>query len=121
MILRRALPLLPLVAALLGSPGCDFTSIDEYDCPPGGTDLTYENFGKAFFAAHCDSCHSAEIGEREGAPENYSFGGIESIRAHKERIFARSAAGNDSMPPGPDDPPREERDRLAEWLACGAP
>ena len=43
------------------------------------------------------------------------------IFEHKERIFERSAGNNDSMPPGPDDPPIEERDKLAEWLVCGAP
>jgi hypothetical protein len=40
---------------------------------------------------------------------------------HRERIYIRAAGSNDSMPPGPDDPPRAERDKLAEWLACGAP
>ena len=35
-----------------------------------------------------------------------------------DRIFVRAAATNDSMPPGPDDPPQAERDDLAEWLAC---
>jgi hypothetical protein len=38
-----------------------------------------------------------------------------------DRIFARAAGDNTSMPPGPDDPPEAERAMLAEWLACGAP
>lgn len=110
----------PLALALLAA-GCHVDSIEDYPCPPGGTELTYEGFGKPFFSSNCNYCHSAETGEREGAPDNYVFDTRKQIIAHEERIFARSAATNDSMPPGPDDPPLEEREQLAEWLACGAP
>ena len=109
-----------VLATLALTMGCGVT-IDEYPCPPEGTDLTYESFGKAFFSRHCNSCHSGVTGEREGAPGVYVFETLEQVRAHKDRIFVRSATTNDSMPPGPDDPPIEEREDLAEWLACGAP
>jgi hypothetical protein len=46
---------------------------------------------------------------------------VPQVQRHRTRIFARSAADNDSMPPGPDDPPEAEREKLADWLACGAP
>jgi uncharacterized membrane protein len=105
----------------LALPGCLFQTIDDVACPTGGTTLTYENFGKTFFTGYCNRCHSADLGERNGAPDNFVFATVADIRLHKARIFARSAGLNDSMPPGPDDPPREERDRLSEWLACGAP
>ena len=45
----------------------------------------------------------------------------EQAHVSRERIFLRSAADNTTMPPGPDDPPIEERAKLAEWIACGAP
>lgn len=115
---KRALALAALLAA---SAGCEVAEIADYPCPTGGTQLTFQNFGKGFFNAYCNSCHSAESGDREGAPDGYSFDTPEQVRKHKERIFARSAGPNDSMPIGPDDPPREQRDKLAEWLACGAP
>lgn len=97
------------------------TTIDEHPCPPGGTKLTYGNFGIHFFASYCNTCHSQPESMRQGAPPDYVFNTPEQIRAVKDRIFVRAAGPNDSMPPGPDDPPRTERDELADWLACGAP
>jgi uncharacterized membrane protein len=108
-----------VVVALL--PGCEVLEIQDFPCPSGGTTLTFENFGQGFFGSYCNSCHSAPSGERDGAPSEYVFSTVEQVRQHKERIFARSAGPNTTMPIGPDDPPREERDKLAEWLACGAP
>ena len=43
------------------------------------------------------------------------------VRRFRDRIFARAAIDNDSMPPGPDDPSLQERIMLADWLTCGAP
>jgi uncharacterized membrane protein len=110
---------LALAALVLAS--CSYKNIDEATCPPGGTKLTYASFGQGFFASYCDSCHSAPSSDRQGAPDNYVFASRAQIADHKDRIFARSAGSNDSMPPGPDDPPIAERDKLAEWLVCGAP
>ena len=93
--------------------------IDEYKCT--GTTLTYDNFGGAFLAAHCNTCHAAESGSRHGAPEGYRFDTLDEVHARAARIFVRAAGPNTSMPPGPSDPPADERDRLAEWLGCGAP
>ena len=110
--------------ALLGGllAGCKAeTSIDDYPCPPGGTKLTYDTFGQAFIGQSCQTCHGQAGGARKGASEGYDFGTLEAVRAKKNRIFARAAADNVTMPPGPDDPPEAERTKLAEWLACGAP
>lgn len=96
-------------------------TIDEYPCPPGGTPLTYESFGRTFFSTNCNDCHNANDGSRLGAPGTYRFETVEDVRRLRERIFARAATTNISMPPGPEDPPPEEREALAEWLACGAP
>ena len=97
------------------------TSIDDYSCPKEGTKLTYATFGEGYLAQNCQTCHGAASSDRKGAPSGYDFGTVESVREHKSRIFARAAADNVTMPPGPDDPPSSERYRLAEWLACGAP
>jgi uncharacterized membrane protein len=112
---------LALVIALALSGCAEVTTIDDYDCPDGGTALSYDNFGRPFLDAWCNSCHSAGSGDRQGAPDDVNFDSRGDVADWRARIFARSAADNDSMPPGPDDPPRAERDRLAEWLACGAP
>jgi uncharacterized membrane protein len=107
-----------LTIALLA--GCSSQKLDEYDCPPEGTSLTYESFGKSFVNGYCQGCHGSTVTDRQGAPPGYVFDTYEQVLDHKERIFSRAAAGNDSMPPGPDDPSEAEREQLAEWLACGA-
>lgn len=103
--------------AIVGSmAGCGVEEIEDHPCPPAGTSLSYATFGQPFFAQHCVECH--------GGAESHSsraFVTVESIRASKGRIFANAAAGNVAMPPGPDDPGEDERGKLAEWLACGAP
>ena len=116
---RSSRAVLALSALVLAS--CGYKTLDEATCPPGGTKLTYANFGQQFFASNCDSCHSAPSSDRQGAPDDYVFSTRLHIAEHKDRIFARSAGTNDSMPPGPNDPPLDERNKLAEWLVCGAP
>jgi len=98
-----------------------YTEIDDSQCPPGGTSLTYANFGAEFMNSYCQYCHGSNAQSREGAPGEFIFDTQEQVIRHKDRIFVRSAGENDSMPPGPDDPPLEERNKLAEWLSCGAP
>lgn len=103
--------------AMIAGAACSFgTPITAHPCPPGGTMLTYENFGQQFFATWCVTCH--------GGPNSYSsrsFTSVDEIRADADRIFINAAGDNTSMPPGPDDPPLDQRDELADWLACGAP
>ena len=101
--------------------GCKETTLDERPCPPSGTELTYENFGRGFMNDHCQRCHGVASSERNGAPSGYDFASVDDVRKYKERIFSRAAADNTTMPPGPDDPPEPDREKLAEWLACGAP
>ena len=111
-----------MIAALaLSSCGLFYTDIDEYPCPPEGTTLTYASFGASFMNGYCQSCHGSLSEDRKGAPGEYIFDTVGQIQRQRDRIFARSAADNDSMPPGPEDPSLEDREKLAEWLACGAP
>lgn len=103
------------------SCGAFYTDIEDYPCPPSGTMHTYQNFGQAFMETHCQSCHGSMSQDRKGAPGEFIFDIHSQVFSHSARIFARSAADNDSMPPGPEEVPIEERNKLAEWLACGAP
>lgn len=109
-----------LVLGMLGW-SCKEATLEERPCPPEGTKLTYDNFGRGFMDAHCQRCHGAPSEDRNGAPSGYDFSSVDAVRKYKSRIFSRAAADNTTMPPGPDDPPVEEREHLAEWLACGAP
>jgi uncharacterized membrane protein len=92
--------------------------IEDMPCPTQGTELTYDTFGKYFMSAYCNHCHSTS---HAGAPSGYKFDTLEQVRQHAARIFIRAAGPNVTMPPGPDDPSEVQRDKLAEWLACGAP
>jgi hypothetical protein len=114
-LISRWLPLLLLLA------GCDLRTIDEFPCPSGGTALTYQSFGRTFLDGYCQPCHGASGPDRRGAPSAYDFRSHQDAMGWADRIFARAAAENTTMPPGPDDPPEAERMKLAEWLACGAP
>ena len=111
---------LALVTLLAFSPGCE-SSWESASCPPEGTELTYESFGRGFIGAHCQSCHASNVDDRKGAPKGISFDTRDDVVDWIDRIYDRSAGDNTSMPPGPDDPAVEERDKLEVWLACGAP
>ncbi|MBI5499880.1 MAG: hypothetical protein HY907_06530 [Deltaproteobacteria bacterium] len=95
-------------------------------CADGST-LTYETFGLAFFDDYCQRCHASTVvgAERLGAPSSITYDDVENIRARAVEIDENAAAGplsvNTIMPPGPPRPAEEERRRLGEWLACGAP
>jgi uncharacterized membrane protein len=118
----RAGRLLALVVAAIAA-GCASETTDELEdepCPED-SELTYDNFGSAFLATNCQRCHASDAEDRNGAPTSFTFDTVEEVRDNSERIFARAAGDNKSMPPGPDDPSDAERAMLAEWLACGAP
>ncbi len=112
--------LLALIGAVV-LVACKQTTLEDHPCPPGGTTLTYDNFGKAFIDTNCQRCHGGSTGYRDGAPSGYDFATLDAVRHWKSRIFVRAAADNTTMPPGPDDPPLSEREKLADWLGCGAP
>jgi uncharacterized membrane protein len=95
-------------------------------CPSGST-LTYESFGRALFDVYCQRCHASSVvgSARLGAPSSITYDDATSIRDRAARIDEVAAAGPDAvntfMPPSPPRPTEEERRRLGEWLACGAP
>ena len=115
MMLRAVLRSLPLVA-LLGLFACVGSPMSDHPCPNGGTTLTYANFGKNFFGRWCVTCHGGANGY-----SGRSFTTLADIQANADRIYINAAGDNSFMPPGPDGPPHDQREQLADWLACGAP
>jgi uncharacterized membrane protein len=95
-------------------------------CPAAQT-LTYANFGMAFFNQYCQRCHASTVtgAARNGAPDDHTFDTVTEIFVNKEHVDENAAAGptvvNRIMPPSGVKPTDEERRKLGEWLACGAP
>jgi uncharacterized membrane protein len=111
---------LALVLAALAACLPSTETIDDATCPED-SELTYDNFGAEYLATYCQRCHASAAADRNGAPSSITFDTVEEVRDHMDRIYARAAGDNTSMPPGTDDPPAAEREMLGEWLACGAP
>ncbi len=90
-------------------------------CPPDNK-TTYANTGAPILLSWCVSCHSSHVpaSQRQGAPVGVDFDTIEGITDHLERIYARSGDANVTMPPV-DAMSADERTRLGDWIACGAP
>ena len=132
---------MPLVAAsvrrLLGAAllACGLAACEtmpaETPLPEGGCPSvdppTYETFGRPFMEIYCTRCHaSARQGaSRLGAPSDHDFDTLAGIRGNLGHIHAWAGAGpgyvNTDMPPDGPMPTDAERQRLTEWLVCGAP
>ncbi len=95
--------------------------LSERDCPENSV-LTADNFGMPFMLTWCAGCHSSLLpaGERALAPVGIDFDTLEGVRAHLDRAYIRTAQAGASMPPA-SGPTLEDRQQLADWLACGAP
>jgi hypothetical protein len=115
-------------------------------CPEGGTTLRYADFQGPFFgnaagtSGYCNYCHDSirtTVEARHGAPPDVTLDQLAVIRVMAARIDAAAGKGptptTPVMPfllpsPKPADvpdpqpvPSDAERERLSEWLACGAP
>jgi hypothetical protein len=90
-------------------------------CPPESY-LTYRNFASGFFSQYCTGCHSSQVppAMRQDAPEGVNFETLDGIREHMDFIYLDAADYYTKMPPA-GGPHPEDRMRLGEWLACGAP
>lgn len=110
--------------------GCDHTEPHgeptNATCPQDST-LSWDTFGESFMTSYCTRCHSARLSgaDRHGAPSDHDFDNAALVREMSEHIDEIAAAGpdaiNTSMPIGEPLPSEDERRKLGEWLACGAP
>ena len=93
------------------------------ECPPSDPP-TYENFGQDFMEQYCTRCPSSDVPEaqRNGAPDDHNFDSEAEILLMAEHIDQAAGAGptniNTAMPPSDPKPSMEERQQLAQWLAC---
>ena len=114
--------LVGVLVALLSACGTDYappSSLPDAACEQSV--LTYENFGELYMLDWCRGCHSSALveGMRQGAPVEFNFEDVETIRELAPMIALKATGPMPVMPPaaGPSD---DERALLAEWLACGA-
>jgi uncharacterized membrane protein len=82
--------------------------------------LDYNNFGAPFVINWCRGCHSSSIpqGQRQKAPLAVNFDSVDDVRNFAERIEARAASIDPTMPPA-GGPSEAERALLREWIECG--
>ncbi|MBK8251854.1 MAG: c-type cytochrome [Polyangiaceae bacterium] len=115
LMVAASLTLLASVAAACGGGGEE----DLPACPDGGTDLTYDTFGKAFMDNYCTSCHTA--GSGVSGADSLPLDSLSAVQAEIEEVYEKAGGTNTSMPPGGNAAPSaSEREQLAEWLSCGA-
>lgn len=104
-----------LLSALVA---CDGGSDTGNDC----TDLTWDNYGQGYVRSWCAGCHSSALSgdEREGATVGVDFDSHAGVLDHVDRIIDRGTGDAPTMPPvgGSSE---DERERVLEWLECGAP
>jgi mono/diheme cytochrome c family protein len=106
-----------LAAAALGGCGDGPGDATGSTCPTGSA-LTYANFGQPFMQQHCLSCHTA------AGPESPKLDTVAQIRASAGDIDKSAAAGPNAVNtymPESGSVSEEDRRKLGEWLACGAP
>jgi uncharacterized membrane protein len=96
-------------------------------CPETQT-LTYDNFGKEFFVIYCQPCHASQVtgASRQEAPTSITYDTLEQIRSRLDVIDSIAVSGPNrittEMPPKEAlQPTANDRMKLGEWVACGAP
>jgi mono/diheme cytochrome c family protein len=86
----------------------------------GAPVVTWNSFGDGFMRENCQGCHASTAPDRHGAPEAYAFDTVEDAWRHAERVLARSAGADATMPPQ-GGVSEDDRTRLVWWLQCGTP
>jgi uncharacterized membrane protein len=88
--------------------------------------VTYANFGQTFMTTYCTPCHSSQLKDlaRNSATVGYDFDTQAGVQQRLEAIDKEAASGpsatNTFMPLTSSRPSEADRQKLGEWLACGA-
>lgn len=111
---RAGISLAALVTLILAGcgapdPACADTAV-----------VTWDNFGEAFLVENCQGCHARGAADRHGAPPDVAFDTRADALRQADRILARSAGEDATMPPG-GGVSAEDRRRLTAWLGCYEP
>jgi uncharacterized membrane protein len=121
--MRSWLSVLVVVAACGNDVRGDQMSGDDDPVEPDTCEtsyLAYDNFGAPFVVNWCRGCHSSTVPKnmRQNAPLDVNFDTVADVTHWAERIKVRAAGATPTMPPA-GGPSADERQLLAEWIACG--
>jgi hypothetical protein len=83
-------------------------------CPNGST-LTFANFGQAFIQNNCIGCHSNR------SPVLTTQADVQAARSDIDRVAAAGPDATNTSMPQDHAVSTDQRLKLGEWLACGAP
>ncbi len=110
MTLRRCIILISGLLAGCGAAGSAAV------CPDAGTALTYDNFGAGFMSVYCVRCHGPALQEK-----NLRLETVALVRTNARAGLAYAGTGTSMPPADAAIPSVEDRAKLTQWLACGAP
>jgi len=114
-----------LCSGVLFLVACPPQAEEEEECPPESI-LTWDNTGGPFLLSYCTECHSEHLSgqeARKGAPAGIDFNTRDRALALSDGIRATALESGPRqivMPPELRIP-QDEKDRMGQWLACGAP
>jgi hypothetical protein len=83
-------------------------------CPQGST-ITYANFGQTFIQDNCLGCHT----NRE--PLLTTQANVQAAKTEIDKVAAAGPNATNTIMPQDHAVPSDQRTKLGEWLACGAP
>jgi len=79
--------------------------------------VDYEIFGAGFMTGQCQGCHASTTPDRQEAPEEFFFDGVDKVQQYAMAILAATTGDDPIMPPagGVDE---YDRYLLEVWLTC---
>lgn len=109
-----------MIVALLACDRAPSSSADtgEHDVCAEADPVTWEGFGEAFFATHCQPCHASTSTDRMGAPADVTFDTEDQVLALADRILRAATGDTPFMPPGGGEVTDAERAQLEIYLTC---
>ena len=118
-------------AVVLFLPGCDPSAygtgassssgalVTGATCPDAGTTLTYSSFGQSFMASSCTECHGTS--RSAGGVRLDTQSAVQSQASLVDSVAGSGPNGTRTQMPQGSSVSTSEREKLSEWLACGAP
>ena len=112
--LRHLAPLGLFSFFVLACSGSSTGSATGSTCAQGST-LTYANFGEAFVQDNCLACHTRQ------SPILTTQASVQAASTEIDQVAAAGPNAINTVMPVDHNVSTEDRAKLGEWLACGAP